>query len=217
MLVGFLSSSHSWNVDQSLEGLHGSFPRKKSGQTALYSGEKTEKKKTGKRIQLIVSWTRYHLWLNYTKFISAPILALLFKRSVFILQHTWLQFEYYWHKGGEKYILHVSVRSEHVSHVLCIGQLPSKNVLNYNDRFVSWCVRFHHVSFNVLNLNLLAKTAIFHLVPNVTRAWPGFICHLEIEIRFDIVWNLLHCCIDKVNTFHFHTVIRDSETMLGHT
>lgn len=35
MSVGFLSSSHCWNVDQSWDGLHGSFPTKKSGHIVL--------------------------------------------------------------------------------------------------------------------------------------------------------------------------------------
>lgn len=74
---------------------------------------------------------------------------------------------------------HVSVGSQHVSHVSGVGELPAIDVLYDNDGPVRRRRGLHHIGLDVLNLDLMAKPPIVHPVTNVTGARPGLVSHLE--------------------------------------
>lgn len=148
MLVGFLSSSHSWNLDQSFDGVHGSFPTKKSGQIALLKSKQ---------------WQR-HYSTNRSPHNTPQESLRVVNRSKFCF-------------------IHVSVGSKHVSHVSCVGKLPPKDVLYNNNGFVGRHGWLHHISFDVLDLDLAAEPSILQLISNITGTWPGFVCHLLTEQR----------------------------------
>lgn len=78
---------------------------------------------------------------------------------------------------------HVSIGSQHISHVSGVGKLPPIDVLYDNDGLVRCRGWFHYISFDVLYLDIMAETPIVHPIANITRAWLGFICHLLTDRR----------------------------------
>lgn len=95
---------------------------------------------------------------------------------------------------------HVSIGSQHVSHVSCVGELPPVDVLYDNDGLVRCSGWFHHIRVGVLYLDLLAEPSILHPITDITGARLGFICHLVTEgegIRGCITENIVSLmCLD---------------------
>lgn len=89
---------------------------------------------------------------------------------------------------------HVSIGSQHVSHVSGVGELPAINVLYNNNGLVRCTGWFHYISFGVLYLDLLAKPPIVQPITNITGAGIGFICHLQTGSRYQAGMDLLHLC-----------------------
>lgn len=73
---------------------------------------------------------------------------------------------------------HVSIGSQHISHVSGVGKLPAIDVLYDYDGLVRCRGWLHDISFDVLDLNLLTEPSVVHPITNITGAWLGFICHL---------------------------------------
>lgn len=73
---------------------------------------------------------------------------------------------------------HVSIGSQHISHVSGVGKLPAIDVLYDYDGLVRCRGWLHDISFGVLDLNLLTEPPVVHPITNITGAWFSFICHL---------------------------------------
>lgn len=117
-----------------------------------------------------------------------------------------------WKRGPAKglslffvFYTHVSIGSQHISHVSSVRQFPSKYVLYNNDSLLRCTRWFYHISICVLNLDFLPETSILQSISNVARTWVGFVCHLLKEnhnpknFTFQF-WNVLFLMQDK--TYH---------------